>query len=87
MPMGAVIFADFWLIPKIEIKTDYAEFKNIIFSWPAAVSWGVTLLISVLLPLEIFFKALPGWFIAVALYLVASYIQQKTGFHKLAGEK
>jgi purine-cytosine permease-like protein len=25
MPMGAVIFADFWLLPKFRLKQDYAE--------------------------------------------------------------
>jgi hypothetical protein len=30
-----------------------------------------------LLPVEIFFKALPGWFIAVGLYVLFAFIQQK----------
>jgi purine-cytosine permease-like protein len=77
MPMGAVIFADFWLMPKLGLKQNYAEWKEILFSWPAAIAWGVTLLICFMLPIEIFFKGLPGWFIATALFLTFSFVQQK----------
>ena len=80
MPMGAVIFADFWLLPKLGRRANYAEFKGLVFSWPAAVAWIGTLLLCLSLNLiwgvQVFFLALPGWFIAVALYLGLSYIQQ-----------
>lgn len=86
MPMGAVIFADFWLMPKLGLKQNYAEWKQALFSWPAAAAWGVTLLICFLLPIEIFFKALPGWFIAIGLYVSLSYVQQKVTTKEMAGE-
>ncbi len=82
MPMGAVIFADFWLFPILGLKQNYAEWKGILFSWPAAIAWGGTLAICWLINsqwgLEIFFLGLPGWFIATALYLGIGYAQQKT---------
>ncbi len=82
MPMGAVIFADFWLFPMLGLKQNYAEWKGIFFSWPAAIAWGGTLatcwLINSQWGLEIFFLGLPGWFIATALYLFVAYAQQKT---------
>jgi purine-cytosine permease-like protein len=77
MPMGAVIFADFWIMPKLGLKQNNAERKEILFSWPAVIAWGVTLLICFMLPIEIFFKGLPGWFIATALFLTFSFVQQK----------
>jgi purine-cytosine permease-like protein len=77
MPMGAIVFADFWLIPKLGLRQNYAEWKQIVFSWPAAFSWGITLLICFLLPIEIFFMGLPGWFVATLLYLSFSYFQQQ----------
>ena len=77
MPMGAVIFADHWIFPKVGLKQEYAELKKIIFSWPGVATWLLTLVFSFLLPLEIFFKALPGWFFAIAVYLLFSYLQQK----------
>ena len=77
MPMGAVLFADYWILPKLGMISNYAEIKKILFSWPSAVSWLCTLVIAYFLPLEIYFLALPGWFIAIMIYVAAAYYQQK----------
>ena len=77
MPMGAVIFADFWLLPRLGLQSNFAEKRKLIFSWPAAAAWLVTLIVAFVAPLEIYFKALPGWFLAVLIFVVASYIEQK----------
>ena len=80
MPMGAVIFADFWLLPKLGLRQRYAEWKSLLFSWPAALTWVMTLIacwaINAMWGLEIFFLGLPGWFIATVLYVGLSAIQQ-----------
>ncbi|MFO7446672.1 MAG: hypothetical protein R6W90_09905 [Ignavibacteriaceae bacterium] len=86
MPMGAIIFSDYWLFAKVGLQQNYAEISKTLFSWPAAVTWAVTLIVSFLLPIEIFFKALPGWFIAVALYTALSYVQQKVMANKVVKE-
>jgi purine-cytosine permease-like protein len=82
MPMGAVIFADYWILPRLELRQDYAEWKQILFAWPAAAAWLVTLaaclLINLVWHVEIFFLGLPGWFIATALYVSLSYVQQRS---------
>jgi purine-cytosine permease-like protein len=79
MPMGAVIFADHWIFPRIGLASNQANLHGTLFSWPAAFSWILTLAFCFWLPLEIFFKGLPGWFIALFLYTVLSYIQQRAG--------
>src|SRR5438034_453908 len=80
MPMGAVIFADFWLLPRLGLRQRYAEWKSLLFSWPAGLTWGITLgacwAINAVWGLEIFFLGLPGWFIATVLYVGLSAIQQ-----------
>ncbi|MBN2415529.1 hypothetical protein JXO52_06790 [bacterium] len=78
MPMGAVIFADFWLLPKLGLERNFAEKKKVLFSIPAALAWGVTLAFAFALPLEIFFKGLPGWIAAVLIFTAASYVQQRS---------
>ena len=78
MPMGAVIFADFWLLPKLGLERYYSEATGILFSWPAGITWIATLVICFLIPVEIFFKGLPGWFIAIILYVVLSALVQKS---------
>jgi len=82
MPMGAVIFADFWLLPRLGLRQDYAEWRQLLVSWPAGLAWGLTLAacwgINALWGLQIFFLGLPGWFIATGLYVGLSLAQQRT---------
>ncbi len=76
MPMGAVILADFWLFPILRLQQNYAQHQKRIINWPAAASWVLTLVFAFLLPLEIYFKGLPGWFAALILYTGFSWIEQ-----------
>jgi purine-cytosine permease-like protein len=89
MPMGAVIFADFWLLPRLGLRQDYAGWREIAFSWPAAASWGMTLAacwaINAVWGLQIFFLGLPGWFIATAIYVTLSAMQQRASETARAG--
>jgi purine-cytosine permease-like protein len=81
MPMGAVIFADFWLVPRLGLRPLYAEWRALVFSWPTALAWVGTLAACWVLydvfELDLFFLGLPGWFIAVGLYLAGAYTQQR----------
>ncbi|MBN1590660.1 MAG: hypothetical protein JW888_14190, partial [Pirellulales bacterium] len=43
MPMGAVVFVDFWLLRRFGLRRDYAEQAGISFNWAAAGAWLVTL--------------------------------------------
>ncbi|NQT27737.1 hypothetical protein HQ585_20440 [candidate division KSB1 bacterium] len=85
MPMGAVIFADFWLIPKLKLQSAFAEARGLQMSWPAASAWLITLGLALMIPLDIFFKGLPAWFIAVGIYLAGSWIQQKNSKYSMEG--
>jgi cytosine permease len=76
--MGAVVFADFWIVPKLGLQRYYAESRGILFSWPGFLAWALSLGVCFALPIELFFKALPGWFIAVVTFLLCSAIQQRT---------
>lgn len=81
MPMGAVIFADFWLVPKLGLRPLYAEWRSLVFSWPAALAWLGTLAVCWVLNaafgVGLFFLGLPGWFVAVGLYLAGAWVQQR----------
>ncbi|AQQ71604.1 hypothetical protein SMSP2_01980 [Limihaloglobus sulfuriphilus] len=80
MPMGAVIFVDFWLMKRFGLKSNYAELSGKLFNWAAGIAWLGTLLICVVLVkfagVQIFFVSLPGWFIAAAGYIILSKIYQ-----------
>ncbi|MFA5293359.1 MAG: hypothetical protein WC496_10035 [Phycisphaerae bacterium] len=90
MPMGAVIFVDFWLLKKFGLRSNYAEISKKTFNWAAGLSWFVTLGVCWWLVIyggvQIFFVSLPGWFITAILYVVLSKIYQKKVYGHLTAE-
>ncbi len=81
MPMGAIIMMDVYVIPKLKMKSFYAETFGKHFNTAAALAWVLCLLAAILINqlmgIEIFFLGLPGWFVAAGLYLVFSRMIQK----------
>jgi len=82
MPMGAVIFADYWLLPRLGMKRDYADSYQLPINKAAAVAWAVSVasclsFIFMLGESVLYFACLPGWFIAVISYTFLSKLQQK----------
>jgi len=81
MPMGAVVFMDFWLFPKLGLKPWFAEASGRSFNWAAGSAWILTIAACVSLVkiggMQIFFVSLPGWFVAALLYAGLSKIYQK----------
>jgi len=79
MPMGAVIFADFYFSKKMGFQSEAALNSKSDFSIPALLSWVLTLVFCLGLNLfygvEIFFLGLPGWFVAIAIFIVLSKIK------------
>jgi purine-cytosine permease-like protein len=82
MPMGAVIFVDFWLARRFGFRCNYAEASGVTFNWAAGLAWALTLALCLTLVnmggIQIYFVGLPGWFVAASLYIVLSrLVQQK----------
>ncbi len=80
MPMGAVIFMDFWVLPKLGLRSNFAAAAGAPFNWAAGLAWLLTVGVCTGLVLtgrtQIFFVSLPGWFITSLLYVVLSKILQ-----------
>jgi purine-cytosine permease-like protein len=80
MPMGAVIFVDFWVLPRLGLRSNYAEATGLSLHWAAGLAWLLTVALCAGLVLtgraEIFFVSLPGWFVASLLYLGLSKFTQ-----------
>jgi len=68
MPVGAVVFAEHWLFPLLKIEQYQAGKKGWIFNWTVLVVWLGTLAICFALPVHLYFRWLPGWFIALGAY-------------------
>ncbi|MCB9881461.1 MAG: hypothetical protein H6834_06690 [Planctomycetes bacterium] len=81
MPMGAIVFVDFWLFDRLKLRRDYALATGTTFHWPAALTWFVTLAACVAFVqwggVSLFFVSLPGWFVAGALYVALSKLMQQ----------
>jgi len=85
MPMGAVVFVDFWLIRKLNLRSNYAEAGGGSFNWAAGLAWVVTVGVCLWLvqsgTLQIYFVSLPGWFITSLLYVGLSKLIQVRAIH------
>lgn len=83
MPIGAVIFVDFWLMKRFGLQSEYAAQRGIAFNGAAAIAWIATLAICLTIVMYdgslIWFVALPGWFLASLLYVGSSYLLQRSG--------
>jgi cytosine permease len=81
VPMGAVIVADYWLLPRLGLRQDYAEARRLRLSWPAAAAWfgalGFAAALNALFGLQVFFLGLPAWLFALAAYTGLSLVQQR----------
>ena len=82
MPMGAVIFVDFWLLKKLGLKDNYAERTGTSFNLAAGLTWALTLAaclgaVRYFGRDYMFFVSLPGWFLAVVLYIALSALLQR----------
>lgn len=83
MPMGAIIFADFYLSGKMGFAGNYALRAGTGFNIAAALTWLLSLAfclgLNIFAGVEIFFLGLPGWFVAIILYgALSKLLQQKS---------
>ena len=80
MPMGAIIFVDFWILKKLGLRSNDAEQSGLQVNWAAALTWLITVAVCTGLVwkggVQIYFVSLPGWFIAATLYLTLSKLCQ-----------
>jgi purine-cytosine permease-like protein len=89
MPMGAVVFVDFWVIPKLGLRSSYAALSGRHFNWAAGAAWVVTLAVCLGIVFlvgrwTLWFVALPGWFIASIVYIALSRVYQRQTVPSLA---
>ena len=78
MPIGAVVFAEFWILPALGLTQYRAEKEGWIFNWRALGTWIGTLMLCFLLPIHLYFKWLPGYLIALLLYTGSQYIRRRS---------
>ncbi|XOV91318.1 MAG: purine-cytosine permease family protein [Bacteroidota bacterium] len=81
MPMGAIIFIDYYFADKFKFTQYYAQIKGIKFNLSPFLVWVLTLALCLVFNLnfgvDIFFLGLPGWFVAATLYVILNKILQR----------
>ncbi|MSR47404.1 MAG: hypothetical protein EXS13_10130 [Planctomycetes bacterium] len=81
MPMGAVIVADYWLLPRLGLQSWWAMKRGLEFYGAAGLTWLLTLASCAALVqwggVEIYFVSLPGWVLAGLLYTLLSAVWQR----------
>ena len=81
MPMGAIVFVDFWLSRRFGFQPAYAERAGVGVNWAAALTWLIAVGACVALMqaggVQIYFVSLPGWFIAALSYTLLSRMLQQ----------
>jgi len=74
MPVGAIVFAEHWIFPRIGLKRYWVEERGLVFSWPALITWAAVLFLCwwpmSALNVHLFFRWLPGYIVALILYTV-----------------
>jgi len=85
MPIGAVVFAEHWLIPKLGISQLRAESRGWFISFAVLLTWVITLGACWLMPFHLFFRWLPGYLIALVLYLVLAILESELRPEKISG--
>ncbi len=92
MPMGAIVFVDFWLIPKLGLRGSYAQLSGRSFNWAAGAAWVVTLavclgIVFIVGRWTLWFVALPGWFITSIVYVALSRVYQRQAVPAMARQQ
>jgi purine-cytosine permease-like protein len=79
MPIGAIVFAEHWIFPLVGIEQYRAEKYRWLLNWRALVVWIGTLALCFLMPFHLFFRWLPGYFIALITYTGLQWMTAKGG--------
>jgi NCS1 family nucleobase:cation symporter-1 len=78
MPVGAIVFVEHWIFPRIGFKRFWASRKGLVVSWPALASWLGSVALAVVAwqggYVHLFFLALPVWLLTATLYTALSAV-------------
>lgn len=73
MPVGAIVFAEHWIFPWLGIEQFQAEKYGWTCNWRALLVWLGTLTACYFMPIHLFFRWLPGYFIALTAYTILQW--------------
>ena len=84
VPVGAIVFAEHMIFPRIGFTRYWAHYQSLTHSTPAVASWGLGLVfgfgLNALDVMSFYYLFIPTWFFTIAVYtaLAAKYGAKKT---------
>ena len=74
MPVGAIVFVEHWIFPKIGFTQFWVSKKKQVFSWPALTAWVIAIVAALTVErlgiLHLFFLFVPVWVLTSVLYII-----------------
>jgi cytosine permease len=74
MPVGAIVFVEHWIFPRIGLTQYWASKKKLLVSWPALLSWGIAIAAAIISQclniIHLFFLFVPIWLLTSVLYIL-----------------
>jgi len=78
LPVGAIVFVEHWIFPKVGLQQYWAGLSGHSTNWPALISWFGAIAVALTLwlteTLQLFFLALPIWALTAFTYTVLAAI-------------
>jgi NCS1 family nucleobase:cation symporter-1 len=78
MPVGAIVFVEHWVFPRIGFTRFWASRKGLAVSWPALVAWLGSVALAVVAWqsgwIHLFFLAFPVWILTAIAYTALSAV-------------
>ncbi len=92
VPVGAIVFAEHQIFPRIGYTRYWSSYRKLTFSMPAVASWGLGLAfgfgLQALDVISFFYLFIPTWFFTIAVYtLLASRYGAKQKYPEEAKEE
>lgn len=81
MPIGAIVFAEHWIFPHLNLPRFKAEQQGLWINWTVLLVWVGTLIACYFMPLHLFFRWLPGYLLAIASYTLLSWMGRRRQSH------
>ena len=76
MPVGAIVFVEHWIFPKLGFTQFWVWRRKLLVSWPALLSWVIAIAAALALQrtgtLHLFFLFVPVWLLTAVLYIIFS---------------
>ena len=93
VPVGAIVFAEHQIFPRIGFTRYWSSYRKLTFSMPAVASWGLGLIfgfgLNALDVISFYYLFIPTWFFTIAVYtlLASKYGAKETYAEEIKEEE